>query len=570
MKGNIKVILEGRGPLTLRESNYVTSGGEGAVYLAGQTIVKLYTDTAKMIRDGMVDKVKRLSYIKHSAIAAPTGVVTDESKHPLGFYMPMVEGEPLPRVFTTDFRTRSGFDDDDAKTVASEMRDATQCAHDNGAVMVDANEFNWIVDPKGFHPHVIDVDSWAIGRWSATVIMPSIRDWRAKAFDHYTDWFSWGIVAFQVFTGIHPYKGRIDGYKPGELERRMKDGVSVFAPGVRLPHSARDPSCIPGPLLDWFRAEFQDGERSTPPSPLDTTKTAPAARVLRVATSSSHGLLHEKIFSRHGTKVMRVWPCGVVLLETGQVADLDSGYAIGNLTHSQSDEVVRAGQGWLLAHYHPSGVTPAFWYSAGGKVTYLDFSLASRGLFRSDDRLFVITDSELVEVTLSKTEKPVLMIGQRWSCRPNAIKWLDGVAVQDVLGAAFLMLPTKTGLLQIRAKELDGLTPISGRGLGRFAAIVASDRNGVYHRVEFTFESDHTSYKAWVGPNDGPDLNMVVMPSGVVATVVDDGELVIFVPINGNINKIADRDVATDILLSRWDTKVVYIRDGDVWRMQVK
>ena len=164
----------------------------------------------------------------------------------------------------------------------------------------------------------------------------------------------------------------------------------------------------------------------------------------------------------------------------------------------------------------------------------------------------------------------MLTIGQRWGVRPNATRWFDGVAIQDVLGASFLMMPTKTGLIQVRAKELDGLTPIAGIATGRFAAIVASDRNGAYHRVEFTWEANHTIYKAWQGPNDGPDLNMTVLPKGVVATIVTDGELVIFVPVNGNINKIQDRGITTDLRLSRWGDKVTYILDGAVWRVQVK
>lgn len=300
MKANLKVTLDGRGTLTLRESNYVTSGGEGAIYRAGDTIIKVFADPAKMQRDRMEDKIARLAQIKHPAIAAPAGVVTDQvGGGPIGFYMPFIAGEPMPRVFTSDFRARTGFDDAAARIVAYEMHSATDAAHSFGAVMVDANEFNWIVD--GNRPVVIDVDSWAIGSWPASVIMPSIRDWQAKRFDALSDWFSWGIVAFQVFTGIHPYKGKLDGYRPGELERRMRENASVFAPGARLPHSARDPGCIPGPLLDWFRAEFQDGARSKPPSPLDTTKVAAPALVLRAITGDSHGLIYERVYRSLGS-----------------------------------------------------------------------------------------------------------------------------------------------------------------------------------------------------------------------------------------------------------------------------
>lgn len=406
--------------------------------------------------------------------------------------------------------------------------------------------------------------------------MPSIRDWRAKRFDAATDWFSWGVLAFQVFVGIHPYKGKLDGYRPGDLERRMRDNASIFASGVRLPHSARDLGCIPAPLMEWFHAEFQDGARTAPPSPLDRPAVAAAALVLRASIGPEQGLVHEKVFAHGASAVVRVWPCGVGLLASRELVDPATGRGIGALM-SPDAEVIRVADGWLLADLRDG--RPALFHAPfgiqydyePGRTTALDLGLAMRRFFRADDRLFAVTDRELVELTVGALlDRPVLTMGRRWGARPNATRWFDGVAVQDVLGAAFLMLPTATGMVQARTPELDGLVPVAGCGNGRFAAVVASDRAGVYHRIELTFAADHGSYTAWRGPNDGPDLNMVALPTGVVATVVEDGEVVIFVPANGNVRKVRDRGIATDVRLSRWDGKVVYLRDGDLWTMRVR
>ena len=57
-RGNIKVTLEGRGQLTLRDADYVASGGEGSIYRANDTVVKLYSDKDKMTRDGMGEKLR--------------------------------------------------------------------------------------------------------------------------------------------------------------------------------------------------------------------------------------------------------------------------------------------------------------------------------------------------------------------------------------------------------------------------------------------------------------------------------------------------------------------------------
>lgn len=562
-QGSFNVVLDGRGTLTLRESNYVTSGGEGSIYIAGNTVVKIYLDAKKFTQDGMDKKIQALSSIKHPSIVGPQGVVSNEKKEPIGFYMPVASGEPMPRVFTSDFRGRFGFDDDGAKAVVGRMRDATQCAHDGGAIMVDANEFNWIVDPKKLLPFVIDVDSWSTGKWKPTVIMPSIRDWNSKTFDTMTDWFSWGVVAFQVFTGIHPYKGRLDGYKPGDLTQRMKDNASVFAPGVRLPQSARDPSCIPGPLLDWFKAEFQGGQRSLPPASFDGAR-AKVATVMRSTVGHVVGLIHERI--GRFDDVVAVWPCGAALLKDGRLLSFDGALdTAGKL--SPDGEVIRSKSALLLAEADGR----QFWCFNNRVNTKLEIMLQARGVFRSGDRLFAITESDLVELKLMNEQiKPLLVVGQRWGIRPNATKWFDGVAVQDVLGASHLVFPTETGMVQPRVRELDGLTPVAGIGLGRFASLIAADVSGSYHRVEITFNSGHSDHKVWVGPNDGPDLNMTVLPKGVVATVVNDGEIVIFVPANGSLSRVQDAGISTSIRLSRWRDRVVYIRSGELWSTRIK
>ena len=42
--GSVKVVLSGRGPLTLRPNDYEATGGEGSVYRAKKTAIKIFTD----------------------------------------------------------------------------------------------------------------------------------------------------------------------------------------------------------------------------------------------------------------------------------------------------------------------------------------------------------------------------------------------------------------------------------------------------------------------------------------------------------------------------------------------
>ena len=110
IKGNTQVILEGKGPLTLRQNDYLATGGEGTVYKVNGMVIKIYTDPNKIVRDNIPGKIKKLSVFVHPYISVPQGLVFSSNK-PVGFYMPFAEGEPLSRVFTNDFRTRESFAD---------------------------------------------------------------------------------------------------------------------------------------------------------------------------------------------------------------------------------------------------------------------------------------------------------------------------------------------------------------------------------------------------------------------------------------------------------------------------
>lgn len=569
-KGNIKVVLEGRGPLTLRDSNYIASGGEGSIYRAGSTVIKLYADPAKMVRDGMADKVRLLGALSHPGIVAPQALVRNEQGQPIGFSMPWVEGEPLSRVFVTDFRTRTGFGDKQAVMLVERMREMVSHTHSHNITMVDANELNWLVKypaRNGPQPYVIDVDSWAVGKWPATVIMPSIRDWHASGFNHLTDWFAWGILTFQVFTGIHPYKGGLDGYKPGEWEKRMKANASVFAPGARLPGAVRDFACIPGPLLDWYQATFQNGERQPPPSSFNTAGAAMAARVLRKVVTATGNLTFEKLYAHTGSPVVRTWPSGAAWLASGELVDMATRQTIGRLASPEA-EVVKAPNGWLLADWVNG--RPAYTYGDGSSATPLSQPLEVRRFFRSGQHLFAVTDHELVELQLKTLGKPLLTLGRRWPILANATQWFEGVGVADVLGATFLYLPLPAGgMVQARVRQLDGLQPVTAKAGNRFVVVVALDRQGNYRKMEFTFDNAYGSHQSWQGGMDSADLNVALLPNGVVATVVDDGELAIFVPVNGNVKQVRDRGITTAQRLATWEDKVIYLHNGEVWRVKL-
>lgn len=572
----LKVQLEGRGALTLGPNNYKTQGGEGSIYRSGDTIVKIYHDAGKMRQSGMVEKIRKLSQLKHSTIVAPQGVVASSSGDPIGYYMPFAEGEPMPRVFTNDFRQRERFTDESAKVLSAEMYETVGFAHSAHVFMVDANELNWLVnlsDRTRPSPRVIDVDSWVIeGSVPKTVAkMPSIRDWHSKLVSVESDWFAWGIVTFQVFTGIHPYKGTLAGYKPSEFIERMKVDKSVFTHGVSLNRAVRDFSCIPPPLLAWYEAAFQNGERSIPPSPLRTGTQIPrAAQVLRVVSSATGSLTFEKLYSVVGNPIVRVWPCGVVLGSDGSLVELGMKRTIGRVA-SRDVEVVKVDGGWLVGTVENDSLVFRYVDSSSGKSEALSYMLKAQGLFRSDNRMFAVSDRGITELSVTLLGKPVLSAGSTWGALPNSTKWFDGVGVQDALGAAFLLLPFgEKGCAISKVPELDVITVVAAKAGPRYVVLSTVDRNGDYERIELTFDRDYSKYSIARTAVDSPDLNVAILPKGVAASIRADGELTITVPTANKVSTVADKHIATDMILANWGDKVLYVQNGELWTVRTR
>lgn len=567
---NIEVKLEGRGSLTLRPNDYITTGGEASIYRVKSIVVKLYTDPDKMIRNRYSDKISLLSSkYQHPFIISPQGLVLDNTNKSIGYYMPYAEGEPFSRVFTNAYRQRENFNDIDSLSVVEGMREIVDFAHQKGALLVDANELNWLmIKNKKAEPRVLDIDSWQIGsKWPATVIMPSIRDYHTHDFNEFSDWFSWGIVSFQLFTGIHPYKGRLEGYKPSETERRMKDNASVFHSGVHLNQNVRDFSCIPNGLLDWYHNIFEDGVRTNPPLSFTTpVLKTPITRVLRKKISATGSLTFEKLFDTGSDPLVQIYPCGLGLRSSGWLVDLKNKR---NITiSSPHTEIVKASDGWIIIQNVNGKLDFSHINEINYTITKLSLLTNTNRYFRADNRLFLVEDG-LCELKLMNVGKPILTRGNKWNILPNATEWFDGLGIQNYLGSKFFVIPFgEKANISIRVSEIDDIQVINAKAGFRFATLVGIDKSGSYKKMEFTFDKEYKSYTFWANDADNSDLNTVILPNGVTASIITDNELIIYVPQSSTVKKINDKNIDTTLQLTKWNDKVVYIKDGNLWQVR--
>jgi serine/threonine protein kinase len=218
--------------ITFDKKSFVASGGEGSVYVKGQTAYKLYNDPSKMMAAG---KIQELSAITDPNIIRPQNIILGKNDRAVGYTMRYIpDAYALVQLFTKAFRQRQGLSHEMVQKLVQKLRALVSHVHGHKILIVDLNEMNFLVN-KGFDEiFAIDTDSYQTPSYPATAIMDSIRDRHAKNFTELTDWFSFGVISFQMFIGIHPYKGKHPKVK--DMDDRMMKNISIFNGDVRIPH----------------------------------------------------------------------------------------------------------------------------------------------------------------------------------------------------------------------------------------------------------------------------------------------------------------------------------------------
>ena len=249
--------------LACTRKNFILEGGEGRVYAAGNSCVKVYKDPNGTIPTGKIDA---LSTLACDDILAPLAPVTHNGK-PVGYVMKLAKYcVPLPRILPKGWRKANGFDD--PMTAVLQLRSMFERIHAGGALVIDPNENNFLMRDDFSGLVAIDVDSYATANYPATAILPIVKDPRSAGFSAETDWYGFALLAFSLMVGCHPFKGSMAGYgrKADEIIRRMKDGASALQSGAKLPPTCLPLDVIPGVWRDWLQAHLHTAQRPLPPT----------------------------------------------------------------------------------------------------------------------------------------------------------------------------------------------------------------------------------------------------------------------------------------------------------------
>src|SRR5258705_3158582 len=252
-----RYFVQGKGEIRLSKSDFRAQGGEGAICVKGSTAYKIYTDPSRTIQP---TKILELSVLAQPNIIRPLDVIIDRQNQPVGYSMRhVVRSYVLCQLFPKAFRFRNNVTPETVLRLERNLQEGVKHADRKGILIVDLNELNFLVAEDFKEVFFIDVDSYQTPSFAATVLMESVRDRHAQTFTVGSDWFSFAVVSFQMFVGIHPFKGSYPPLqnlpdKERKLDARMRANVSVLHAGVSIPASCLPFAVIHPIYIDCYRS----------------------------------------------------------------------------------------------------------------------------------------------------------------------------------------------------------------------------------------------------------------------------------------------------------------------------
>jgi hypothetical protein len=579
----MKVFVKGQGAVTLTQQNFVALGGQASVYVKDGRAYKIYTDPKHAIPDA---KFQMLAGIQDPCVIKPETLLLNEKNVSIGYAMKAVaENFTLCQFFTRSFRDRNHVTQDQILTIAEKLQGHVQNVHKADALIVDLNEMNVLV-PKTFDDDfLIDVDSYQVKGYPATVVMPSVRDYtinNVSDFSALSDWFSYAVLAFQLFIGAHPYKGSHAASnsvpKEKRLEHRMRQHISAFRKDVTLPGCCYSFDVIPQTFRDWLKAVLEDGKRLQPPSLLGGPAVVITTQMLPFLVASGNLTIQEAKDLEGRTLVHYVESNGDLLLLTTKGSN--------DMRISLNNRVLYSGPflpGDTLIGFTPKMNDPVALNLEGRQLTFLDLSRKKRevvvvtahGIAKSGERFYVRGNEEVFEVEFLEMPDKVVTTASNpvANIMELASTLYEGVVLQNMLGSVFAsFFPRSNVGCQVRIPELDSYKIVEAKADGTVMMVIGA-KNGVYDRMIFRFDEDFTVYDLRVVQDITPSgLNFVTLASKVCVSMTEEEKIEAFSSKKGaqGLKVVEDPALGSNMRLLKVAGKVGFERAGKIYQMSLK
>lgn len=566
----------------LNDSNFRAKGGEGSIYIVGDTVCKV-CDPGAMIPNG---KFRELAVLDHPRIIRPDDILLDSKKKPVGYTMRLVPGNavPLAQILTKTYQQREGVSPQHKLDLVLKIADALRFIHQHpGYLQVDGNELNYMVTSDHTEVYFIDVNSFETPSHPADAIMASIRDWTVTPdgsgrwqWSALSDWYSFAIISWYLFTAIHPFKGFHPSFpdKKTYMIDQMKANISVLDPEVKFPTAAvyfpfEDviPGGKDGAYMQWYRAIFMDGKRLPAPVSFQAT-LAFVAKVKEIVGSNNFLMTMIQDFAK---TVVGHYASG------GKTVVVTTDEVFVNGKSSPKPE------GRLRIGFTPKGV-PVAAILENGQVKLLNlesktairYNGLARDIMSCEGRLYILSENDISEVEFVEAGGMILATTPSVAqIMPNATQLFQGVAFQDMFGSHMASIfPNLGHHRQIRIKELAGFQITDAKYEGNVLMVVAMSRQtGQYSRFVFRFSSDWTKYDCRTIENITPTgINFTVTEIGVCVCITEEEKVELFSNTMGatSVKSVDDPAIVGDMRLCHSGKEVRFAHGTKLYRFSMK
>lgn len=559
--------------VSFTDKDYKATGGEGIIYTKGGTVYKIFLDQSHQTPLAKVEELNRL--LNRTNILKPKELIYDDKNAYVGFTMDYADDtQPLCRTFTTSYRNQFGITPDITLKFVERFQQDLHYIHQQKCLVVDCSEFNFLANKNLSEVYFIDTNSYQTPSFPATAITPGITDYHTKGFSELTDWFSFAILACQLFVGIHPYKGTHPNFKANEFIERMKKNISIFNNTVTIPSAARDFSLIPTEYMRWFVNLFEKGQRTPPPSIAGTMNIAAFTTIVQSSGKLELTLIKEfKENVRNFFSYLASWAAVLdttIEFNNGKTVQIKDKNALVQFTQSLDPIIVQSYPELDFSHFNTK------YNRFNTTINSMRVKISNK--FITDNKIYVTFDDKLIEMSSVELGDKTAFSGTlSRDFLINSSTVFDGVIYQDTLGVPYLIIPyIKNGIsccMISPFNELKGYKIVSAKHDDGVIMVVGF-KNNCYDKFIFKVDNRYSTYgvSRIIKDVQSFDLNFVTLENGIVAHIQEDGELEIFSKRidRDELKIVKDPQIKMKMILYKLGSKVVFTIENRLYTMTLK
>jgi len=549
----------------LTDQDFVFKGGQARIYEKNNVAYKIYINQSDMIPEA---KIQELQCLDDPRIVNPQNVLFDDRKKMVGFSMEWLGNSCITicRLFTNTFREDNNVENDQVIKLVENIKAGTKSVHDKKCLIVDGNEMNYMVSKDFITPHFIDVDCYKTPNFPPTAITPSIRDWTTTKLSELTDWFAFAIITFQLFIGIHPFRGGHPDYSKKDFEKRVRDCVSVFNSKVTYPPPTRDFNLIPSAYRDWYYDLFEKGRRKEPPL-LPGEAGVVQVEIIVIKSTDNFKIEQIKKFGQtinyyhvlHGNEIAKT---------KGKIHFNEEEY---NVTPDVEFMLTIPELEPILVKIEDRRIK--FHSLTGLKIRNLDIKCSDKMIV--DNTLYLKSGGKLIEIAIDKFgDTLVPSINKGWDIGLKSSHLFSGLVYQNLLGKVYFAIPvpSKKSLMLSAIPELDEYKVVDVKH-DNMVCIVTAAKDGVYTRFIIIFAPDYKSYKVrTIEDINYSPINFVTLDNGVCIMINDDDTIEIFLNRidKDSIKKIQDPQINSSMRLCKDGTRLLFFKENKLFSIKMK